>query len=687
MVKMTSWHDMNNDASLLSSEKQQSSNNGSRRAEGSSGKEQPAALTGNDGPTSAMKRLACNPCRGRKVRCDRAHPACGRAENRLAYNGQSPVVEKADQFNNISWSELAVDSQPQPSSAPILASTSSSLHPVQAISDTGQSEELTEELLPYMLQGIPEAAMLDDWANLQDSSDASDSMFGKMDFDSIDFLSGMMPSSTTNSLYLSAVVSPSPASLTNTNTASSDAGTRIQTPSDMDVQAVLTLLHDTYFDVHNPVFPMVHRRRFVEELDQAPGFVPAQALSLAMAGLGSLAREPPFEKQQSGDDAMVVTIPADSFYTQARGLLDMCEREDNGAGLRSIDTLQACNLLAFYELQRPNLARTWMTLGRAIRLAKLMGLERTDVDFNAFEALGEADPRSGMCRSLRVCLPRSNCPFNAEEKRRTFWQMYVLDTFASMRTKFAPAVDETVLRLPCAGELDMIDEVPVMPTVQEVLESPESHQLPPYAGVVVMATLYRRVFEHIQKSLEDSSYSFWDNHYRIDRLVGQCRIGCLAAHIPTSNSAHYEALSLIIAINLSGAEIVLHHVAIAKAAKEKLPIAITGEAISRCMAASTDLLTNIHVAEIGSHAQTFRQAGPLSAWAINSALQMHLWLVQHGPATPDLATQVRALRLVSDVMREFVGPQHRNPDLLAEVEAVLVDRERSKIQAQARAVG
>lgn len=464
--------------------------------------------------------------------------------------------------------------------------------------------------------------------------------------------------------------------------------------------------HDTYFDVLDPVFPMVHRRRFAEELNQTPGFVPAQALSLAMAGLGSLAREPPFEEQHfdSPSSTTTIPIPADSFYTQARGLLDMCEREDNGAGLRSIDTLQACVLLGFYELQRPNLARTWMTLGRAIRLAKLMGLEQTDLDFNAFEALGEADPRSGMCRSLRVCLPRSNCPFNAEEKRRTFWQMYVLDAFASMKTKFAPAVDEAslltfeatatgrtaqadcqqiVLRLPCAGELDMIDEVPVMPTVEEVLEAPESHQLPSYAGTVVTVTLYRQVFEHIQKSLEDSTYSFWDSHYRIGRLIGQCRTGCLAAHIPTSNNtAYHDALSAIIAINLAGAEIVLHHVAVAKAAKEKLPSAIAGEAVSRCMAASTDLLTSLRAAEGSSHAQTFPQAGPLSTWAINSALQMHLWLLRHGPGASDPTAQLQALRLTSDRMREFVGPEHHNPELLSEVEAVLMDRNRPGVQTR-----
>lgn len=207
---------------------------------------------------------------------------------------------------------------------------------------------------------------------------------------------------------------------------------------------------------------MVHRRRFLDELNNTPAFVPTQALSLAMAGLGSLAREPPFERQKqqqfgTPSSTTTATIPADSFYTQARGLLDMCEREDNGAGLSSIDTLQACILLGFYELQRPNLARTWMTLGRAIRLSKLMGLERTDLDFNAFEALGVADPRSGMCRSLRVCLPRSNCPFNAEEKRRTFWQMYVLDAFASMKTKFAPAVDEVGSAIPANHSFPPLD--------------------------------------------------------------------------------------------------------------------------------------------------------------------------------------------------------------------------------------
>lgn len=39
---------------------------------------------------------------------------------------------------------------------------------------------------------------------------------------------------------------------------------------------------------------------------------------------------------------------------------------------------EALILLALYEFKQPNFHRAWVTLGRAIRLAKMMGLDRVD---------------------------------------------------------------------------------------------------------------------------------------------------------------------------------------------------------------------------------------------------------------------------------------------------------------------
>lgn len=91
---------MNLEAGLLPAENQQSSSDGPSGTDTNRENDHRAARAGNDGPPNAMKRLACNPCRGRKVRCDRGQPACGRCAKMglgCRYAGPSkPSITKAD---------------------------------------------------------------------------------------------------------------------------------------------------------------------------------------------------------------------------------------------------------------------------------------------------------------------------------------------------------------------------------------------------------------------------------------------------------------------------------------------------------------------------------------------------------------------------------------------------------------
>ena len=202
--------------------------------------------------------------------------------------------------------------------------------------------------------------------------------------------------------------------------------------------------HKEYFYELNAVLPTVYEDRFRDELRDNPLFVPSQALCFALGALGSLIRE----DRERGDDQIEGEnsfVGSDALYTQARGLLDMCEREGNGAGLTSIDTLQAFLMVAFYELQRPNLSRAWMTLGRAIRLSKLMGLHQMDSNTLPTHTANtaEAHMRSPMWTPHpSASLPGSDCPFIVEERRRAYWHMYILDSFAGISMQIVPALEE-----------------------------------------------------------------------------------------------------------------------------------------------------------------------------------------------------------------------------------------------------
>jgi len=167
--------------------------------------------------------------------------------------------------------------------------------------------------------------------------------------------------------------------------------------------------------------PIINRERFQAELSQSPGSMQVQALSQAMATLGALA-------------APELGYAADATYTWARTLLEMCERQESGADLNSINTLQTCVLLGFYELKQPNFARAWLTLGRGIRLGKIFG-------FMAPRRAGADGSDPEHRRQSQAALPGPDAR-DAEERHRTMWQLYILDAFAVMRTRWDPAFEE-----------------------------------------------------------------------------------------------------------------------------------------------------------------------------------------------------------------------------------------------------
>ena len=178
--------------------------------------------------------------------------------------------------------------------------------------------------------------------------------------------------------------------------------------------------HDTCFDICRPMLAMIDHSRFEAEISQPSPSIQVQALSYALGALGA------FLIPELHSHVKIC-------YQQSRTLLDLCERQESGESLISINTLQACTLLTFYELKQPNVGRAWMSLGRAIRLAKMMGLDQVD---------GQLGMAAQWCPSTQP-LPLFD-PAEAEERRRTFWILYILDAFANTSAKSDMAFNDQV---------------------------------------------------------------------------------------------------------------------------------------------------------------------------------------------------------------------------------------------------
>ncbi len=72
-----------------------------------------------------------------------------------------------------------------------------------------------------------------------------------------------------------------------------------------------------------------------------------------------------------------------------------------------------------------------MSVGRAARLALMMGLNRVDGD----------------AVDVKQALPPPRDLTEIEERRRTFWMAYCVDRYASIGTGWPMAIDERDVRL------------------------------------------------------------------------------------------------------------------------------------------------------------------------------------------------------------------------------------------------
>jgi hypothetical protein len=109
----------------------------------------------------------------------------------------------------------------------------------------------------------------------------------------------------------------------------------------------------------------------------------------------------------------------------------MAEGDDEAPGFNSLNMLQAVILIAYYEFRRTSFARAWLSLGRANRLAKMLGLHTMDQNDNT-------KPRSNFV----LPLPEPVGLADMEERRRSFWVLFTFDAYASIRTGSKTSIDD-----------------------------------------------------------------------------------------------------------------------------------------------------------------------------------------------------------------------------------------------------
>ncbi|KAE8352203.1 hypothetical protein BDV28DRAFT_149238 [Aspergillus coremiiformis] len=606
-------------------------------------------------------RLACDICRERKVRCDRGDPKCGRCA-RLGYDcsyqgrkryraAQADLPRQLSELQNrLSHAEALL----RTSSSTV--STATTARPVSPQVDLSwplvtSSERLGDHERPMQrLQSHITSPMdrvfggFDMLANLtEDIPDFWGLMDPALTPDALPILPGDTPQLPTpfESDYLSTGNGSSvPPGFESSLFRSTH---ELEEPISLSDLAVL---HQKYFDVFYPVLPILSRPRFHQEWTHDPGSLRIRGLSYAVALIGSTIT-PEYTHLQS------------SCYSNARKYVELCERDDDETHLMSLNAFQALLFIVRYELTKKHFVRAWMTLGRVVTLAQILDLHHMDgSDLARQQRNGSRQDAAeiGFARDIRD-------PVSLEEIRRSFWSLYIFESYGSIRIGRPCTLEEgnLCIFLPSPGELNETFQPSPMPFINNPEKFAGVGYLTSYAAVVIMVKLARLCFEHVSILSHSASDSgFWDRHYRLVKTINDYT--AIFQRYLTAKAVREDPLAFSLHLNLCATHINLHEAAIRKVDEQDLPKLVAAESRKCSTAAALKILGAIRMnwPVQRSERDHFTLQATFIGWPISMSMIALSRSLANGDTTPiGIVDSLRLLRAALDQVEEPDGYWHK----------------------------
>ncbi|RDW57709.1 hypothetical protein BP5796_12510 [Coleophoma crateriformis] len=481
--------------------------------------------------------LACEDCRRRKARCDRARPSCGSCQDSAIscrYVDKRPKrgPRKGEMMglkNLIADLEQRLNErtiQQQPGHEPV---PSDNVQKPDSISDTllllEQDAALTE-IVPIILSNDLESSNLSstgyencglgisslgitslDSPSLGNTTSPDQTSFTSSHFVGADMCSlraldgshGVMISdqnSISDWLDGDSILSPSATPSGNQQLFDSKAIQALGGPTLselMQADLILAITRDElYFERVHPVLPNIHRRKYFTWARQKRQSVGQVALQYAMRAVAAAV---------SAQYQPLSTM----LCAESRRLLERMNSDGTGDGDDThIEQIQAWLLVAHWELLCNHEHQAMLAVGRAIRMVQLARLHDVDAWNVPFVPVG-----AEMTRLSSSPVSDEESFVKAEEQRRTFWLAYCFDRFCFIHSECPPSLqDESIrTRLP-ASEMNFQNDQPVqMDFLCEVLAHNDWAALPSFARCVVLHSLFSRCISHQRFAMSEAATS------------------------------------------------------------------------------------------------------------------------------------------------------------------------------------
>ncbi|KAH7253399.1 fungal-specific transcription factor domain-containing protein [Fusarium solani] len=554
---------------------------------------------------SKRVRQACTVCRDRKVRCDRVQPSCGRClrlHERCSYDSSSGPTDLSRQVRGLQArlerAEERLSASRQGSletGNPLAGSGVPPLMPLTENIDFLSFVPLADINSDAQLQPPAPTGFLDLFTqpNAESlSQEASSANIGQRQFDLMRDAETAAAMSELQCPVGSLPVDSGPME-DGTTSGNGQRGAFGLEPLDKE----WAVLHHLFFEFVYHSLPILYQDRFLEEIAMQPHPRPLLALGYAVA-LVSAAISSPHQHLQK------------AYYAMTRKLLEECEMEGDGAEFANLNIFQALLFLLRYEIMASQITRAWMTLGRAIRLASVLNLQKMDA----------RDLAGGIVPGLHVELPQTEDSVLLEERRRSFWCLFILETYVKTRSGMPCQLGHAVsfdVNLPSPGLLNRGLTPTDMPFLRDMAKSDE--ELSSYAACVIMVDLAIRAYEHGELS-QSQAQGYWDRHFAMVKLIQEC--SAKMGSNPSKEAAVHDPVSLSNQLNLGAIKIMVHETAVVKGRVNDLSPSMIAENERSCQVAAQTIADTVRAVweNPSPERNLFTIQATFTAWPIAKAI-------------------------------------------------------------------
>ncbi|KAF4951809.1 hypothetical protein FGADI_7179 [Fusarium gaditjirri] len=549
-------------------------------------------------PESAKTEpLACVSCRARKLKCDRTKPACTRCV-KVSNECVYPESRRKPNFKRRNVKELEAR----------LAQVEDYLKEV----NKNSSEEKTDDGSPVQ---PPQA---------------------NVNFFDMDFTPGL--GQTTNNLS-----GPDFSSFTSPNIVQNPQ----ESPQPLNAQLmslgmteplppddVMEELNNLFFHNQYRMIPIIHPGKYLQSFYGPLLRRPPMCLRYAIWALAATGSTK-FDEYH------------DVFYRRSRAYIEADMMKGHGDAFISVQHAQTWALIAFYEAKHLLFTRSTISVANSVRLCHMIGLDRLD-----------GDP-FGMPPALGPPLTWAEL----EERRRIFWGVFAADAHCSISTGWPSLInsEDIATRLPASEEAFVEDRKEDAPFLDEAIQGA---QYTGFAGTILTCEIFKIILRHVHRSKSDARNEdlmhgpFWSRHRDLDNTLSSLFMFLPEKFRLPENVRDLSALHLN--LNLHAAIICLHHAAVEKADKYKLPDHVKQSSVTRLRAAAEEIVNIMRLTANG----TLFFKSPLSALSLYCTTTVYVYLGKENPvnglSTIDLSNfqliiqSMEAIARVHTITRTFL---------------------------------